>query len=29
MPYQNISQKITQAQYDAMVTKLNELKALQ
>lgn len=28
MPYQNISQEITQAQYDAMVAKLNELKAL-
>ena len=28
MPYQNISQEITQAQYDLFVTKLNELKAL-
>ena len=28
MPYQNISQEITQAQYDVFVTKLNELKAL-
>ena len=28
MPYQNISQEITPAQYDAMAAKLNELKAL-
>ena len=28
MPYQNISQEITQAQYDAFVVKLNELNAL-
>ncbi len=28
MPYENISAEITQAQYDAMVVKLNELKAL-
>lgn len=28
MPYQNISQEITQAQYDAIVAKFNELKAL-
>lgn len=28
MPYQNISQEITQAQYDAIVVKFNELKAL-
>lgn len=28
MPYQNISQELTQAQYDAIVGKFNELKAL-
>ncbi len=27
MPYSNISQEITPAQYDALVTKLNEVKA--
>ena len=28
MPYSNISQEITPAQYDTLVTKLNEVKAL-
>lgn len=28
MPYENISAELTQAQYDAIVAKLNELKAL-